>query len=275
VRHVAGRQSRRKSSFDFAAKRRSEIVLHARYVSAADTEDFGRWLIAWALHNPGAKDQPWSLMQAAQRMGGQITEAAAIAIADEAAEIPHCWKADRLAKCLGVTYAQRQQLGLTTIGSVDIGKRARKELRKRRTRLRKKRMRRARGMRPQSESLSATRPWRELGMSRSTWYRRNKPGTSPGTTLSAAIFLSCEDRPVPLARGATGLSERGFASREARCPAKRGAPKAQYQITTGHPSSQTATTLAADGYGSLPIELRLLALGLPLSISDENFAAVA
>src|SRR5215471_7048623 len=88
----------RRKNFDFAAKRRQEIVLHACHVGAAETEDFGRWLVAWALHNPGARDQVLSVMQAARRMGGEITEAEAIAIADEAAEIPYCWKADRLAK---------------------------------------------------------------------------------------------------------------------------------------------------------------------------------
>jgi hypothetical protein len=53
---------------------------------------------------------------------------------------------------LGVTYAQRQALRLTTIGSVNVGKRARKEMRKRSDRLAKEARRRAAGMRPQSAS---------------------------------------------------------------------------------------------------------------------------
>jgi hypothetical protein len=44
-------------------------------------------------------------------------------------------------------------------------------------------MRRAMGMRPQSESLSTTKPWLSLGMSRRTWERRRKPDA----VLSAAI----------------------------------------------------------------------------------------
>jgi hypothetical protein len=83
-------KGRRRKNFDFHAKRRKEIVLHAQHVGAMDTEDRGRWLVAWALHNPGARDQVWSLMQTARRMGGEITEAEAIEIADEAAEIPMC-----------------------------------------------------------------------------------------------------------------------------------------------------------------------------------------
>jgi len=238
---------RQRKNFDFPAKRRREIVLHARHVGAAATEDFSRWLIAWMWHNQKAKDQIWSVMECAKNMGGKITEADASAVIEEASITRKHRSADNLARFLGVRYAERQALGLTTIGSVNVGKRARKEMRKRRDRLAKEAKRRAAGMRPQSESLSATKPWRELGMSRAAWYRRNKARRRKGeTTLSAAIFLSSEDRPVSRARGAA-LSERGFASKKVR----------------GLPSSQTATTIAADRYATLPLELRLLALGFP------------
>src|SRR5262245_41322549 len=122
-----------------------KIVLHARYVGAADTEDFCRWLIAWRWHNPKAKDSIWLLMEAAKRMGGNITEAEASAITEEASICRKHLKADNLARFLGVTYAQRQALRLTTIGSVNVGKRARKVLRQRRDRMAKKRKRRASG----------------------------------------------------------------------------------------------------------------------------------
>jgi hypothetical protein len=131
----------------------------SRRGGAAETEDLHRWLIAWHWHNPKAEDPIWSLMEAAKRMGGQITDERASAITEEASIIRKCRSADNLARFLGVTYAQRQALGLTTIGSVNVGRRARKELRKRQDRLAKERRRRAAGMRPQSESLSATKPW--------------------------------------------------------------------------------------------------------------------
>jgi hypothetical protein len=183
---------RQRKNFDFTAKRRREIVLHARHVGAADTEDFDRWLIAWVWHNRKATDQIWSVMNAARNMGREITEAEASEITEEASIIRKHLSADNLAKFLGVTYEQRQALRLTTIGSINVGKRARKELRKRNDRLAKEHKRRALGMRPQSESLSATQPWRELGISRRTWERhRNK---ARDATLSPAIFLSSEDR---------------------------------------------------------------------------------
>jgi hypothetical protein len=212
MRYVTSRHGRRKSNpFDICAQRKREIVLHARLVRAADSEDFSRWLIAWVWHNRQAVDQIWSVMNAARNMGREITEAEASAITEEASITRKHLSADNLARFLGVTYEQRQKLGITTIGSTNVKKRARKELRKRRWRLNAERRRRGLGMRPQYESLSATRPWRELGMSRRTWYRKNKPRTDTGTTLSTAIFSSTEDRPVP-----TGLAGGVFDSKEAR-----------------------------------------------------------
>jgi hypothetical protein len=98
---------------------------------------------------------------------------------------------------------------------------------------------------------------RELNMSRRTWYRQNRDRTGTGTTLSAAIFLSSEDRTVPVER-----------KMEIERP-KAAPPKA---ANGGYPSSQTATTMAADRYEALPLELRLLALGLPM---PESLAVAA
>jgi hypothetical protein len=108
-------------------------------------------------------------------------------------------------------------------------------------------------MRPQSESLSATEPWKELGMSRRTWYRKNKPRTGmDGTTLAPPIFLSCEDRTVP-----TGLSEES--KRES--VGARSAPKEEKDF---RPKRADGATLAADRFETLPLALRFLALGLPI-----------
>ena len=168
MKHLPAQCRRRNRSFDVNSKRRAEIVRHAVHVGVMDTEDRDRWLVAYALHNPSAKDQVWGVMLAAEKMGGEITKAEAIAIVDEANAIPRAWKADRLAKHLGLTYQQRTLLGITTIGACDFSKRQRKAQRKHRARMRKKQERRSRGMRPQSESLSATQPWRKEGMSRRT-----------------------------------------------------------------------------------------------------------
>jgi hypothetical protein len=201
------RQRRHRQNFDFPAKRRREIELHARHVGAAETEDFRRWLIAWVWHNPSAKDQIWSLMECAKNMGGKITEAQASDIIEEASITRKHLTADNLARFLGVTYADRQTLRLTTIGSVNVKKGARKELRRRNDRLYQERRRRERGARPHSASLSRTKPWEAMKMSRAKWYRQRTMRRETGS--SAAIFLSSADEVV--SRERKGTSERGFA----------------------------------------------------------------
>ena len=250
-------------TFDFFNKRRKEIVRHGQFVDAMDTADRGRWLIAWVQHNRKAADPVWSVMEAAKSMGGKITEAEASAITKEASTTRRYVTADSLAEYLGVTYPQRQLLRLTTIGACDFPKRQRMQQRRHKDRMAKEKKRRALGMRPQSESLSATEPWRKMGMSRRTWYRKNKARTgTDGTTLSAAIFLSSEDKPVP-----TGVSE------EEKRESERGEAPREKQEGDFRLKRADGATLAADRFETLPLELRLLALGLPMP--DQKLARAA
>src|SRR5262249_48021713 len=215
---VSPRLRRRSGNFDFTAKRRREIVLHARHVGAAETEDFSRWLIAWVWHNRRAKDQIWSVMECAKNMGGKITEAEASAITEEASITRRHRTADNLARLLGVTYAQRQALRLRTIGSINVKRADRKVIRRIRDKVKKEQKRRAAGVCPRDEyegnSLSRTQPWRALGMSRRTWERhRNK---ARDASVSAISFLTKNDRLATPEGGARMEFERGFASKEAR-----------------------------------------------------------
>jgi hypothetical protein len=99
------------------------------------------------------------------------------------------WKTDTLAspKWLNVSYAERQRLGLRTIGAFDMPKKERAALRRGNARERrrelKRRRRRANGMRPrvqyETESLSRTKPWETAGVSRATWYRRRETSVGP------------------------------------------------------------------------------------------------
>jgi hypothetical protein len=227
------KQSRRNRGFNFDAKRRDEIILHARFVGAAETEDFDRPLVAFHWHNSRATDPVWSLQEAAKRMGGDISEAEAAEIAAQAATYPKRLSADGLAAWLGISYAQRQALRITTIGSRDVKKRARTILRKRKARIRKERMRRARGMRPQAESLSQTAPWEAMGISRRTWER--KRAATIDATLSAPLFLLLKDKSASADKEAAPLALRGSALR-----AEKGA-------TAHSPSSRVAVLFGADG----------------------------
>jgi hypothetical protein len=208
------RRSRRRARFDPRVRRRREIEAHAIHVGAADTDDFDRWLIAWIWHNSQSKDQIGAVIGCASRMGrNDLTLAEAEAIIEEASLTRRHLAADNLARFLGVTYKQRERLGLTTIGALDVGKRARRELRKRKDRLAKERKRREQGARPQALSLSRTEPWKAEGISRRQWYRRRKsadeamppradetvPSAMHGTTSGTAVLLLTADETVPSA----------------------------------------------------------------------------
>jgi hypothetical protein len=204
-----GVRRKRPSSFDLDARRRREIERHAKHIGAAETEDFERWLIAWAWHNGQSTDPLAALQNAASVMAGQLSETEAEHILKQAKTIRRRRNADSLGKWLGLNYGDREKLKITSIGSKDIGKQARKELRKRANRIYLERRRRAQGIKPRAEyqanSLSQTKPWKAEGISRRSWYR--KRGTSPkaalslshnnGTSPKAAILPSAYVGPVP------------------------------------------------------------------------------
>jgi len=99
---------------------------------------------------------------------------------------PLRWRADRLARELNVTEAERRRLRIRSIGAVDMTKEQRKLQRQleQRQRTRRNRQRKAREkgrqIKPRSEyeanSISRTQPWLAAGISRRTWYRQR--GTS-------------------------------------------------------------------------------------------------
>jgi hypothetical protein len=269
VRHVSGRESRRKQNLgarrrkrrcptDVSPIRRREIERLVKELRLAGTDEPSRFLMAWVWHNRSATDPVWALKNAATtRMGVDLTDADVREILDAAwdAYDPYYVTQDGLAEWLGLTYAMREKFRVNTIGSIDVKCAARQELRKRKKRRYQEAKRRAAGARPQSESLSATQPWRELGMSRRTWYRRkNKAGTSVGTTSYPAFLSKAADEPVPTGTEAAAQAEYVAGSKQE-----------DFRLAT-------ATAIAADVHESLPLELRFMALGLPVT---ENLARAA
>jgi hypothetical protein len=89
---------------------------------------------------------------------------------------PIKWRADTLAQRVRLTEAERRQLGIRTIGSIDMTREERKKARRLRQRQRDLARRRAQGARPRAEyeanSISRSKPWMAHGISRRTWYRR-------------------------------------------------------------------------------------------------------
>jgi hypothetical protein len=181
-----------------------------------------------------------------------VIEAEARAIIEEASTTRRHCSADNLARFLGVTYEQRRRLGLTTIGSINVSKRDRRNLRRWQDRRYQERRRRAMGMRPQSQSLSATKPWEAMNMSRRTWERRRNKARD--ATLSATLFISLDDK--------TASPERKLGHPSGRL--RRRGRKRKEQDMGRELSSQTATTMVAERFEALALELRFMALGLPI-----------
>jgi hypothetical protein len=284
----------RKKPFDkgaaFAATRR-EIERHAKYVGAGDTDDFYRWLIAWVWFCPDAKDLTWNVQQCAWRIGRRgLTVAEAEATIKEALRTPRHMKADDLARWLGVKYVDRQRLRLTRIGSVNVGKQALAILRQRARRLAEEVRRRAKGARPRAEyeanSLSKSQPWRAENMSKAKWYRLGRHKTKAERKANG----SRETSPWPAVFFKEGVHV-VVSQREAppsASPPEGGLPRAAAPPKKGRglPSSRTAVTVAGHAcvadpqpepcpiwaHQRLPMELRLLALGLPV---PENLARAA
>jgi hypothetical protein len=109
----------------------------------------------------------------------------------EAAEIlAHCcctpmWRRMPTARLLGkrlrLTNGEREWLKLWTIAPFNMSLQQARKQRRAKARARKRRLRELRGSKSRAEyeaaSLSRTKPWLPLGISRRTWYRRR--GTSP------------------------------------------------------------------------------------------------
>lgn len=209
------RASRSRKRFDLATMRRREIEAIARHVGAADSDDFETYAIAWAWHADKLKHRAWALTEAAHKMGRKgFIEADAAAIINEASKTPQRRDADALARWLRLDYDTRCRLGISTIGSHNVPKAGRAEIQKCRRREAMKRLRRSRGAKPREEyeanSLSRTKPWAQLGMSRAKWYRV-RCETSPLTPVllhkgSNEVVSECVERKEDGTSDGKGLS---------------------------------------------------------------------
>ncbi len=113
-----------------------------------------------------------------------------------------------------LTFEERSNLGITAIRPFDIPwrecRRRMKAERNRRKREKDTAARRAAGVRPITESLSRTMPWAEIGISRSTWYKRRKTEADnqpPPPSIEGPVADNCPHATI----GSAQDYERGFA----------------------------------------------------------------
>lgn len=156
-------------------------------------------------------------------------------------------RADAVAKLLQVTWDERQECGLTTIGAIDMDKRQRGRERKKAHAARGRVRRVQSGATPRAESLAQVKPWEQEGLSRAAWYRLRKASE----TISCAPYCF-HSRPV------TNLSQASVVAIDVglRALARWNSVDTR-QLTLLAPSQERA-------------ELEAACAGWPVSPTDEN-----
>lgn len=142
---------------DDAGRDDAEIMLHHIYYRQVVDR-------VWLMHDKLDRFAPWLIGDEREEMIARVFRK------------PMRYTADTLAEKLGMTYARRQRLAITMIGSTDVDADARKMLRAARDRENKRKAREEKGCTPRSEyeakSAEKTKPWIAEGISRRTWCRR-------------------------------------------------------------------------------------------------------
>jgi hypothetical protein len=100
---------------------------------------------------------------------------------------PLRFKADTVAKRIGLTAERRARLKIRTIGAIDQTAAERAVARKAQKRKAMQAVRRKSGIKPRAEYLAQStekaKPWRVEGVSRRTWYRRQRKAFGTASAL--------------------------------------------------------------------------------------------
>jgi hypothetical protein len=167
--------------------RELERVFQSRYGRHLPDDDAGRDDLAIAAHHVAhlGGDVADHIVAWARMWAPWMAPEEAGELAERVMAKPIRWKADTLAWRLGLTDRERTELGVTTIGAIDVNQAARAERRKEKkreaNRARYARNRQKAGKpaitRTAYEATSAarTKPWNACNMSRSAWYAAGKP----------------------------------------------------------------------------------------------------
>jgi hypothetical protein len=174
-------KKRRAAPFDLCSKRTREIAMITirRHGGLPDTDDRNIYLEAAAQHlNPRDGDVAFALSNWARRLGTELPQREIDGVVREVKRNPRRYKALTLGKMLRVTYEERCALRLTTIRCYDVSwaecVRRSKEIRRRK----EADKRRRNGAKSRAEYLAGAKsrrqPWVAEGISKRTWYRRQR-----------------------------------------------------------------------------------------------------
>ena len=208
--------------------RELEALYGARYGGTLPYDDAGIDDLKIAAHHIGhmGGDAIGHIVAWADMWMPDLPRERAKAIARDIVDDPVKFKAATLAWRLRLTEQERTTLGIKTIRPFGVSDADMKERRKAKRRERERERRRRRS-KPKKAPLRETRPWQDLGISRSTWYRRN-PGrrgeTKPcgqqvplSTNMQASQFVSLAQQRKKAIRAGTDHPE--------VCPSRKAAAK--------------------------------------------------
>jgi hypothetical protein len=175
------RRSKTKARFANLRLASIERLIKGRHGGPCDTDDVEIYFeaaIPYLIDQANYYGRPISSLTWAQQWTPALVEDRGRSWFDEveaeAAMNPTYLSSDRLAKLLQVTSDEVRRYGLRTFGSVDRPKKQRKQDRKAKDREYQRQKRLEAGATPRDQSLTTQKPWEVEGISRATWYRRNR-----------------------------------------------------------------------------------------------------
>jgi hypothetical protein len=236
------KRNRGRGGFSGAGRLANELQLIYRDGwGVLDDDQHGRALFSILLHIIAntVRNLPAKMEAARQEFAPWLSDEEMVKLATEAIRVRRRWTADKLAQRIGLTYADRQRLGVTMIGAIDMPKAERDRLRKERAVAAKRDKRRAGGARTRAEYEANARALRAeakaLGILPDALRKRQQRARSAlsqvrrqhkeGTSIAAVTLgtLKPDARPVIAMMGsvfvgaqATGAPHRWFEQRPSR-----------------------------------------------------------
>jgi hypothetical protein len=202
--------------------RNVQCLLRDRYGDQLPDDDAGRDDL-WTLLN--VKSLAVSIPRRKQALLIEIYDWAPWLAEDEAeqraeqiATYPITFKSDTLGRKLNLTSADRDRLCLWQIRAIDLDANQLEERELKKDRERKRKHRRAKGVKPRAEyeaaSLSRSKPWLAMGVSRRTWERYRAKGklTQVCPATNNDVRRGCPETSPILVRGQTFVTPDGSVS---------------------------------------------------------------
>jgi hypothetical protein len=184
---VAGdRRSRRADPKTYIRIRELERLFFDRYGAMLPNDDAGLDdIFVMANHLAQLAEPDQRITAWLRRWAPWHGEGSTVALIRSVTPKPLKWRADVLARQLGLDYATRMRLRITTIGAIDCGKAKRAALRRKRNNAAKRASRARDGAASHATSAARTKPWLALGISPRSYYRKRLNGTG-GTNSGTA-----------------------------------------------------------------------------------------